>query len=532
MNKLPPSIFNDVIGPVMRGSSSSHVAAASRIGALVRQSLGGDVARVLVDFDVNGSLAETHDGHGTDMGFVSGIMGIDMTDPAMLDAERLAKEAGIHVEFRVIDYDNGALHPNHFRIAATGKNGTSRCWEALSVGGGMIEMIKFDGFDVHIEGDFYEFLITLVTADTAYSVDELLDAVKKICPSPDFIDLKHMPGKALIALKFAAKPDFLATEALRTFPDVMSVVCLEPILPTHGSASCTVPFRTPAQLEIIAKGELLQLWEFAARYEAARGNTTQDDVFEKMRAIVAIMEKGVAEGLRGTEYKDRILGPQAFRIDESHKQGKLVPCDMLNTTIKFITSLMEVKSSMGVIVAAPTAGACGCLPGTILSVGKTLCLPQDEIVKGMLAAGIVGVFIAELATFAAEVAGCQVECGAGSGMAAAGVVQMMGGSVQQCLDAASIALQNITGLACDPVGNRVEVPCLGKNIMGGVNALASANMALAGYDKVIPLDQTITAMYDIGTKLPKELRCTFGGLGKTQASLEIGVSLRESKKYL
>ena len=106
-------------------------------------------------------------------------------------------------------------------------------------------------------------------------------------------------------------------------------------------------------------------------------------------------------------------------------------------------------------------------------------------------------------------------------MAAAAVTQMLGGSAEQCVDAASMALQNVTGLACDPVANRVEVPCLGKNIMGGSNAVAAAAMALAGYDKVVPLDQTIQAMYDIGQKLPLELRCTYGGLGKTAASAEI-----------
>lgn len=188
---------------------------------------------------------------------------------------------------------------------------------------------------------------------------------------------------------------------------------------------------------------------------------------------------------------------------------------------------MEVKSSMGVIVAAPTAGSCGCLPGTLIGVGRSIGASKDEITKGMLAAGLIGIFIAESATFAAEVAGCQVECGAGSAMAAAGVAQMAGGTVEECINAASIALQNVTGLACDPVANRVEVPCLGKNIMGGSNAISSANMALAGYDKVIPLDQTIKAMYDIGLKLPLELRCTFGGLGKTEASLQIRKKLED-----
>lgn len=526
MGKLPSSIFNDVIGPIMRGPSSSHVAGASRIASIVRQSLGNDVAKVQVDFDVNGSLAESHDGHGTDMGFVSGIMGIEMTDPSVVNAERLAKEAGIDIIFRVLDY--GAVHPNHYRITATSRNGTSHNWEAVSVGGGMIEMRKFDNFDVSIKGDFYELLIMVGTSNL--QTNELMEAIEGICPHFDFIEVKQLPDKALVVLKFAVKPEPSASEALRALAGISDVVSLNPILPTRSRADCTVPFRTPEGLSALAKNTPHRLWEFAASYEAARGGTSEDDVFEKMSHIVEIMETSITEGLRGTTCENRILGPQAFKIDECYKQGKLLPCDILNTTIKFITSIMEVKSSMGVIVAAPTAGACGCLPGTLLGVGETLGLAREEIVKGMLAAGIVGVFITELSTFAAEVAGCQVECGAGSSMAAAGIAQMMGGSVEQCLGAASIALQNITGLVCDPVANRVEVPCLGKNIMGGMNAIASANMALAGYDSVIPLDQTILAIHDIGKKLPQELRCTFGGLGKTRASLEIRERLDKSTK--
>ena len=267
------------------------------------------------------------------------------------------------------------------------------------------------------------------------------------------------------------------------------------------------------------------MWQLAALYESKRGGDTEEAVFRKMYDLVSIMENCAETGLAGTEYGDRILGRQSDRIDTAAK--RLIPCELLTTVIKYITAIMEVKSSMGVIIAAPTAGSCGCLPGTLIGAGKSMGLSKEDITKGMLAAGLIGVFIAESATFAAEVAGCQVECGAGSGMAAAGLTQLMGGSPRECLDAASMALQNVTGLACDPVANRVEVPCLGKNVMGGSNAISSANMALAGFNRVIPLDQTIAAMYDIGQKLPLELRCTFGGLGKTPASLEIRKKLAE-----
>jgi len=153
-------------------------------------------------------------------------------------------------------------------------------------------------------------------------------------------------------------------------------------------------------------------------------------------------------------------------------------------------------------------------------------LSVDEMTRGMLAAGMIGVFIAAHATFAAETGGCQAECGAGSGMAAAALVTLAKGTTEQAIAAASMALQNILGMICDPVANRVEVPCLGKNVMAASNALACANMALAGYDAVIPLDEVIETMDRVGKALPRELRCTgLGGLSVTGTSREIELKL-------
>jgi len=149
-------------------------------------------------------------------------------------------------------------------------------------------------------------------------------------------------------------------------------------------------------------------------------------------------------------------------------------------------------------------------------------LSKDDMIHAMLAGGIIGVFIAAHATFSAEVGGCQAECGAGSGMAAAALVTLAGGSTQLAVNAASIALQNILGMICDPVANRVEVPCLGKNVMAASNALACANMALADYDPVIPLDEVIQTLDTVGKMIPSALRCTAqGGLSITKTSKEI-----------
>lgn len=516
MSKNISSIFNDVIGPIMRGPSSSHVAGAERIANLLRQSIAGTISKVIVDFDINGSLAESYHGHGTDIGFASGILGIPISDPRVPKAVNIAKEKGIDILFNILDY--GAVHPNNYRMEIFDDKGNSRKWEAISVGGGMIEIQKIEHFNISICGDYYELIV--LTDNSTIQIEEIKKFIIENIDDYDYLYDQVYEDKGLVNVKLDKEFDHSLITKLNNMSGIFDVISLKPILPTHSSVKCEVPFRNASELASYNE-QNCSMWELAALYESRRGNTTVDKVYNQMSEIVSVMYNCIEEGLNGTEYSDRILGQQAYKIEEANKKNLLIPSDILNNIIASITAIMEVKSSMGVIVAAPTAGSCGCLPGTIIGTAKTLNFSKDDVVKAMLASGLIGAFFANEATFAAEVAGCQVECGAGSGMAAAGIVQLLNGSAQQCLDAASMALQNITGLACDPVANRVEVPCLGKNIMGGANAIVSANMILAGFDKVIPLDETIKAIYDIGQKLPLELRCTYGGLGKTQTSLKI-----------
>jgi L-serine dehydratase len=154
-------------------------------------------------------------------------------------------------------------------------------------------------------------------------------------------------------------------------------------------------------------------------------------------------------------------------------------------------------------------------------------LSNEQVIKALLAAGMIGIFIARHATFAAESGGCQAECGSASGMAAAALVSLAGGSLEQSLAAASLALQNSLGMICDPIANRVEAPCLGKNVMAAMNALSCANMALAGYDHLIPLDEVIQTMNEVGASLPGSLRCTaLGGLSISPAAKKIERELK------
>jgi len=182
---------------------------------------------------------------------------------------------------------------------------------------------------------------------------------------------------------------------------------------------------------------------------------------------------------------------------------------------------------MGVIVAAPTAGSCGTFPGAVLGMADSLNLLKKDVVNALLTGSLVGIFIAGASTFSAEIGGCQAECGSGAGMAAAALVRLMGGSLEQSMAAASMALQNSLGMICDPIAARVEAPCLGKNVSAAANALTCANMVMAAYDPLIPLDEVIETMDRVGRSLPHELRCTaLGGLAITPTARELEKRLK------
>jgi len=510
------SIFNDVIGPVMRGPSSSHCAAALRIGRLARDLMDGDIRRVLVEFDRRGSLATTHASQGSDMGLFGGLLGWEATDERLGESARAICEAG--VEVRIAIEDLGFTHPNTYRL--TLRNAEQRhTLTALSTGGGMIEVVQIDGFAVSIAGDYAETLV-FVNAGGREIADRLSEAGR--C---DEILVHTHQGTELVEFVGDA-----ALTAIEQEHDVLAVKRLRPVLPVLSRAGLEVPFTTCAGMFRCQGDRDVPLWELAAAYESARGNLSEPDVLERMGAIVRTMRASLTQGLEGTEYEDRILGYQCGRFAQRMKEATLLDAGMLNRIILYVTALMEVKSAMGVIVAAPTAGACAALPGAVLGAADALGRTDDDAARAMLAGGIIGVFVATGSTFAAEVAGCQAECGAASGMAAAALATLGQGSAEQAVAAASMALQNSFGMVCDPVANRVEVPCLGKNVMAASNALACANMALAGYDPVVPLDEVIEAMDKVGRSLPHELRCTaLGGLSVTGTSKAIEARLQKRR---
>lgn len=516
-----PSILNQVIGPVMRGPSASHCAASVRIGNLARELMGGKINSVLVEFHPQGSLATTHESQGSDMGLFAGLLGWDTTDKRLPDSAATLKKAGINIDIQITDFK--AKHPNTYKLTLTNQTESHQII-ALSTGGGMIEINQIDRVPVSIQGDYHE---TLIFSDQDISpIHKHLQSVL----TADDISIRKNKNHQFIEIKSQQPlPDVVVSDLGEKF-HITHLKTLRPVLPVLSRKNMTVPFLSCNDMLEYNQGKNLSLWELALKYESQRSNLKEKEIFQRMQDIVALVKESIDQGIQGTAYKDRILGYQSGNFQDSLNSGALLDIGILNRIILYVTALMEIKSSLGIIVAAPTAGSCGALSGACLGAGEALGLSPEEITKALLAAGIIGVFIAAHATFAAEVGGCQAECGSGSGMAAAALVTLKNGTLEQALAAASLALQNSLGMICDPVANRVEVPCLGKNVMAASNAVACANMALANFDPVIPLDEVIETMDRVGKSLPSELRCTArGGLSITRTSKLIEQHLKEKQ---
>ncbi|MCG8632465.1 MAG: L-serine ammonia-lyase, iron-sulfur-dependent, subunit alpha [Desulfobacterales bacterium] len=514
-----PSILNEVIGPVMRGPSSSHCAAAVRIGTLVRALMDNDIRRVVLGFDEKGSLAATHESQGSDMGFCGGILGYSPDDERLTAYKKKTREAGIEIEYRTGPY--GDPHPNTFRINLE-NSGETRTVKALSTGGGMIELIEIDGCPISFKGDC---CLTLV-----YFTGEPGEIGALLEQDRAAYTLLGTTGnsQSVAAVKSRAPLDPSLVDALTGISRVSAVKQLPAVLPILTPEKMDIPFDTAAGMIAYSQRHNLDLGELALEYECRRGDTTRENVIDQMVRLVTIMKSSVKKGLAGTTYRDRILHQQSDKLENAMGEGRVLDLGMMNRITLYVTALMEVKSAMGVLVAAPTAGSCGGLPGALIGASDTLGCDTELTARSMLAAGVVGALIAKESTFAAEECGCQAECGAGSGMAAAGLVTLMGGSCETALSAASMALQNVLGMVCDPVAGRVEVPCLGKNIMAAANAVTSANLALAGFDQVIPLDEVIAAMDEAGRKIDPGFRCTAtAGLSVSPASRKIERELKD-----
>ena len=261
----------------------------------------------------------------------------------------------------------------------------------------------------------------------------------------------------------------------------------------------------------------MTIHELCLEREVELSGLSKEEIRAKMQHSLNIMkaatEKAVEEDIKSV---GGLIGGEAKKLTIFRNNSKSVCGPLMNKALAAAMGTMEVNASMGLIVAAPTAGSCGILPGAVVTIGKEYDMTDEQMLDALFTASAIGAIITRNATVAGAEGGCQAETGAAAAMAAAGVVEMMGGTPKQAVHAASHCLQNVMGLVCDPIAGLVEAPCQGRNAIGVANALISAELCLAGILNIIPFDETVEAMYKVGKGLPAELRETaLGGVAAT-----------------
>ncbi|MDQ0269707.1 L-serine dehydratase [Cytobacillus purgationiresistens] len=275
-------------------------------------------------------------------------------------------------------------------------------------------------------------------------------------------------------------------------------------------------FKNVAEVVELAESKNVKIAEIMIQQEIDVTGLSREEVIAKMDRNLTVMEQAVERGLNGVTSVSGLTGGDAVLLQKYIQSGKALSGHTLLDAVSKAVATNEVNAAMGTICATPTAGSAGVVPGTLFAVKEVLNPTREEMIEFLFTSAAFGFVVANNASISGAAGGCQAEVGSASGMAAAAITEMAGGTPTQSAHAMAITLKNMLGLVCDPVAGLVEVPCVKRNAMGASNAMTAADMALAGITSRIPCDEVIDAMYKIGLTMPSALRETAeGGLAAT-----------------
>jgi L-serine dehydratase len=383
---------------------------------------------------------------------------------------------------------------------------------ANSVGGGAVEFVRLGGWPVRFTGDAYE-VVAEVEAGAADEALKLLAGDGAVVGPPE---RRSQADLSLVSVRRRAALPEDARCRLGALKGVRQVWAAQPVFFVRRGEPMFVGAEEMVRL---AARRGLSLGQAALEYESTLLGLSRKEVLAEAVRRLDVMRRAVERGLAAPGPAMQLLAPSAGRVYAADAEGRLAVGGLHARAAARALAAMHVNSAAGVVCAAPTGGSAGVLPGVLVTLAQEKGLGDENLALALLAAGAVGVVVANRATFAAEVAGCQVEIGAAGAMAAAAVVEAAGGTPGQAADAAAIAFQNTMGSVCDLVQGIVEIPCHTRNAAAASNAFLCADLVLGGYANPIGLDETIDAVYACGKMLPRELRCTaLGGLAATPSA--------------
>ena len=486
----------EILGPVMVGPSSSHTAGALRCAQVAASLLEGRITKVT--FGLWNSFAHTYRGHGTDRALVAGILGLDTDDENIKQAFNLASEQGLEYHFN-IKGDDASIHPNTVDIDMVDDTGATAQVRGESLGGGKMRISRINGVGVDISGMYSTLFVAHKDVPGVLAALTNLLAYAHVNIAFCRTYRTEVGGQAYSVFETDGAPDDTVVPMLRKLDNVDYATFIE--LP--GSASSLSPgvsakeiFDDGEQLLDACEGLGLSIGAVMAVREARL--TGEAHAVAAMRRVLDVMRE---------ETTAPIANPQRSLGGLIGGEAKLVEA----------TGRNDLSASlMGPVQTEAVARAMAVLERS----ADHLQLDDEQVMDALYCAAAIGLNLTTSACVAGAEGGCQAEVGSAAAMAAAALVQMLGGTPEQALDASSIALSNLLGLVCDPVGGLVEVPCQNRNAIGVAAAFSSAQLALAGIKSLVPFDQMAHVMLSVGHALPATLRETAkGGIAQAPAAL-------------
>ena len=496
----------DILGPIMVGPSSSHTAGALRI-AQVARSLAPQMP-AHVRFVLYESFARTGSGHGTDRALVAGMLGLATDDERVRDAFALADEAGLAFDVER-GQDASVTHPNTVDVQMEG-DGWHTSVRGESLGGGRIRICRVNGVPVDLTGDYPTLFVehrdkpgVLATLTALVSA-----AGTNIATMSTFRSQRGGAAYSVFELDGEVEPWLV--ESLRHAESVSFATSVHvPGAPIAAEAvALATPFSSGSELLAACAREGASIATLMRQRELEL--RPGEDVDALMEEVLAAMQREVCDTIDDPRRSlGGLLDGQAHAV-ATHADafdGKLLGAT-LSTATAYAMAVLERSANMGVIVAAPTAGSAGVVPGTLLAIANAAGMDDERVRAGLWTAAAVGALFAENASVSGAEGGCQAEVGTAAAMAAAGLAELFGASPACCLDAAAITIANTLGLVCDPVRGLVEYPCQLRNAAGVANAVSAAQLALSGVESPLPFDEVVEAMRQVGQALPAALRET------------------------
>ena len=501
----------EVLGPIMIGPSSSHTAGALRCAQTALALCASEPASVT--FTLWNSFAHTYRGHGTDRALLGGILGFDTDDERIRDSFQIADERGLAYRF-AIGGDDPALHPNTVDIAITESDGGTLEVRGESLGGGRVRLCRINGVSVDILGEYETVFVS--HRDVPGALASII-----ACVADDGVNIAFMKtyrsergGMAYTVLEMDDAPADAVLQRLSQLAPVTSARRIHIPGATRPGGEGSSPY-------LFSNGR--ELLDLCKRHDAGIGTVMrlrEESLFspgfdERMAHVLQVMRESSTRAIENPRPSlGGFIGGEARLLSQASDTAaaSLVGAPLTQAVTRAM-AVLEQNATMGVIVAAPTAGSSGVVPGCVISAGEALGTGEKDVQQALWCAAAVGMLLSRNASVAGAEGGCQAEVGSAAAMAAAALAQMLGGTPEQALNASSIALGNLLGLACDPIGGLVEAPCQNRNAIGVACAFTATQLSLAGIKAPVPFDEAADAMLRVGRMLPLELRETaLGGL--------------------